>query len=105
MTIIDAIEKSLKKGRGNEQAAAAQLAALLVVQLGSTEFVDEVCQCLIPTLLSIVGDGSMACTARAKVNTPVTLFINIRTSCGNEIVFLVCFIPVLLGFELTRVYR
>lgn len=68
MTINDAIEKSLKKGRGNEQAVVAQLAVLLVVQLGSTEFVDEICQCLIPTLLSIVADNSMTCAARAKVH-------------------------------------
>ena len=68
LTLNDAIEKSLKKGRGNEQAAAAQLAVLLVIQLGPGDFVDEICQCLVPTLLSILGDTSMACAARAKVN-------------------------------------
>lgn len=68
MTIIDAIERSLKKGRGSEQAIAAQLAALLCVQLGSTNVIDEICQNLIPLLLLIVSDGSMSCIVRAKVN-------------------------------------
>lgn len=66
MTINDAIERSLKKGKGTEQAAAAQLAVLLGVQLGSTSFVDEICQSLIPSLSLIVGDESMSYTARAK---------------------------------------
>lgn len=68
MTINDAIERSLKKGRGAEQAAAAQLAALFGVQLGSTNVVDEICQSLIPSLMLIVSDGSMSYVARAKVS-------------------------------------
>ncbi len=63
----DAIEKSLKKGRGSEQAAAAQLAALLCLQLGSTNVIDEICQSLIPSLYLIVSDNSMSYLSRAKV--------------------------------------
>lgn len=68
LTITDAIERSLKKGRGTEQAAAAQLAALLCLQLGSTNLVDDICQSLIPTLLLIIGDDSMSAVVRAKVS-------------------------------------
>lgn len=66
LTITEAIERSLRKGRGSEQAAAAQLAALLCLQLGSTNLVDDICQTLIPTLLLIIGDDSMSSAVRAK---------------------------------------
>lgn len=67
LTISDAIERSLKKGRIDERAAAAQLAALLCLQLGSTDSVDEICKCLIPSLLLIVNDRSTSPVVRAKV--------------------------------------
>lgn len=83
MTINDAIERSLKKGKGTEQAAAAQLAVLLGVQLGSTSFVDEICQSLIPSLSLIVGDESMSYTARAKVKNCFYIF---SFSCSDVII-------------------
>lgn len=67
LTICDAIERSLKKGRIDERAAAAQLAALLCLQLGSTDSVDEICKCLIPSLLLIVNDHSTSPVVRTKV--------------------------------------
>lgn len=66
LTLCDAIERSLKKGRFDERAAAAQLAALLCLQLGSTDSVDEICKCLIPSLLLIVNDHSTSPVVRAK---------------------------------------
>ncbi|XP_075230443.1 interferon-related developmental regulator 1 isoform X1 [Lycorma delicatula] len=66
LTLCDGIERCLKKGRGAEQASAAQLAPLLCVQLGSCEMTDQICQDLIPLLLFITNDNSMSPLARAK---------------------------------------
>ncbi|KAI5722576.1 hypothetical protein M8J76_010526 [Diaphorina citri] len=65
-TISDAIERSLKKGRGEEQTCAAQLATSLCVQLGSGEYTDCLCQELNPLLSFIVNDTSMSYKTRAK---------------------------------------
>ncbi|XP_073977899.1 interferon-related developmental regulator 1 isoform X2 [Rhodnius prolixus] len=66
LTLTDGIERCLKKGRGLEQAAAAQLATLLCVQLGSGDMTDEVCRDLSPLLTFIVNDHSMSLPARSK---------------------------------------
>jgi hypothetical protein len=65
-TLTDGIERCLKKGRGAEQAAAAQLATLLCVQLGSGDMTDEVCRNISPHLTFIANDTSMPVTARSK---------------------------------------
>lgn len=67
MTICDCVEKSLKKGRGTEQAAAAQLPPLLCVQLGAGDASEEICKALKPILSVIAHDNSVLPTARAKV--------------------------------------
>lgn len=67
MTITDGIERSLKKGRGSEQAAAAQLAPLLCVQLGAGDEAEEVCKLLAPVLSLVSHDTSATYQARAKV--------------------------------------
>lgn len=66
MTVCDGVERGLKKGRGAEQAAAAQLASLLCVQLGAGDSSEEVCKSLKPILLVIANDNSMQPTVRAK---------------------------------------
>ena len=67
VTITDGIERSLKKGRGSEQAAAAQLAPLLCVQLGAGDEAEEVCKLLTPVLSVVAHDTSASYQARAKV--------------------------------------
>ncbi|KAL1117869.1 hypothetical protein AAG570_004182, partial [Ranatra chinensis] len=66
LTITDGIERCLKRGRGMEQAAAAQLATLLCVQLGSGDMTDQVCRDVSPLLTFIVNDNSMSVVARSK---------------------------------------
>lgn len=68
MTVCDSIERSLRKGKSAEQGAAADLAALLCVQLGAGTVVDEVSRVLRPTLSYVANDNSFAATARAKVS-------------------------------------
>ncbi|XP_014244492.1 interferon-related developmental regulator 1 [Cimex lectularius] len=66
LTLTDSIERCLKKGKGLEQAAAAQLATLLCVQLGSGDMTDDVCKAISPLLTFIVNDHSMSVPARSK---------------------------------------
>lgn len=64
---MDAIERSFRKGRSEEQAAAAILAPLLCVQLGVGDASEKVCQDLKPLLLTIANNKSVSFDARAKV--------------------------------------
>ncbi|XP_066992711.1 interferon-related developmental regulator 2 isoform X2 [Anabrus simplex] len=65
-TLTDGIERSLKKGRGSEQAAAAQLAPLLCVQLGAGDCAEEVYHKLAPVLSAVAVDTAATPQARAK---------------------------------------
>ena len=67
LTICDGIERSLKKGRGLEQGNAAQLAAVLCVQLGAGDMTDQVCHDLKPLLTFLATDTSVCPITRGKV--------------------------------------
>ncbi|CAD7086247.1 unnamed protein product [Hermetia illucens] len=63
ITLIDAIEKSIRRGKGAEQACGAKLAPLLVLQLGADEtFTKSLNQFLQTT----IQDKSVTFDARAK---------------------------------------
>ncbi|XP_034241986.1 interferon-related developmental regulator 2 [Thrips palmi] len=66
LTISDGIERCLKKGRGAEQAAAAQLAPLMCVQLGLNDYSEELCRELAPVLMLVARDPSVSPSARSK---------------------------------------
>ncbi|XP_011881250.1 PREDICTED: interferon-related developmental regulator 2 [Vollenhovia emeryi] len=66
MTIADAVERGLKKGRGDEQSAAARLSTLLCVQLGAFESAEMVCRDLKSTLIFIANDNTAPVHARAE---------------------------------------
>lgn len=63
VTIMDIIEKSLKRGKGQEQALAAKMAALLLIQLQGD---DDVVKSLAPLLQHTAVDKSATADARAK---------------------------------------
>lgn len=65
ITIMDLIEKSIKRGKGVEQAEAARLASLLIIQVGSNE---EIIKTLSPVLRLVALDPSVSFDARAKVS-------------------------------------
>ncbi|XP_018321148.1 interferon-related developmental regulator 1 [Agrilus planipennis] len=73
LTISDCIERGLRKGRGAEQAAAAQLAPLLCVQLGLREASEEITRNLKPVLSTIANDKTVAAPARSKCCTALGL--------------------------------
>ncbi|EFN65230.1 Interferon-related developmental regulator 1 [Camponotus floridanus] len=66
ITITDAVERSLKKGRGDEQSTAARLSTLLCVQLGAFESAEMVCRDLKSTLTFIANDNTAPVHARAE---------------------------------------
>lgn len=67
MTISDSIERALRKGGDNEKAAAANLASLLCIQLGSLDIVEDSWQELLSTLMFVANDESVPLLAREKV--------------------------------------
>ncbi|KAJ8249789.1 hypothetical protein COCON_G00230050 [Conger conger] len=69
MTMTDSIERCLKKGKGEEQAAAASLACLLCLQLGSGIESEEVFKTLKPVFKSILNDGTANIQARQACAT------------------------------------
>ncbi|TSK13230.1 Interferon-related developmental regulator 1 [Bagarius yarrelli] len=73
MTITDSIERCLKKGKGEEQSAAASLACLLCIQLGSGIESEEVFKTLKPIFKTILTDGSANILARQACATSLGL--------------------------------
>lgn len=63
-TLCDCIERSLKKGGAEEKCAAAELATVLCVQLGTDPISENICRSLKPTLLTIAADKSAAPNVR-----------------------------------------
>uniref|UniRef100_K7FZ32 Interferon-related developmental regulator 1 n=1 Tax=Pelodiscus sinensis TaxID=13735 RepID=K7FZ32_PELSI len=69
MTLTDSIERCIKKGKSDEQSAAAGLACLLCVQLGSGIESEEVLKTLGPVLKKIICDGTASIQARQACAT------------------------------------
>lgn len=65
MTLGDSIERCLKKGKGDEQSAAAMCSILLLMQLGTGDDGEEALRSLYPVLKVIMLDNSAPYAARA----------------------------------------
>jgi hypothetical protein len=68
VTIGDAIEKGLKKGRAEEQSSAARLSTLLCVQLGMYDSAEDVGRDLKSSLTFIANDLTASIAGRAEVS-------------------------------------
>ncbi|XP_019579343.2 interferon-related developmental regulator 2 isoform X3 [Rhinolophus sinicus] len=64
LTLADALEKCLKKGKGEEQALAAAVVGLLCVQLGPGPQGEELFHSLQPLLVSVLSDSTASPAAR-----------------------------------------
>uniref|UniRef100_A0A674CKK2 Interferon-related developmental regulator 2 n=1 Tax=Salmo trutta TaxID=8032 RepID=A0A674CKK2_SALTR len=64
LTVSDCLERSLRKGGGEEQAAAATVCAQLCVQLGGGDEGEEGFKILRPVLSAIMIDGCASVSAR-----------------------------------------
>ena len=63
----DVVERSLKRGKGEEQILGANLAALLCTHLGCADESDTVFQSLQPFLHVLLTDPAAAPAVRAQV--------------------------------------
>ncbi|XP_058932817.1 interferon-related developmental regulator 2 isoform X1 [Kogia breviceps] len=79
LTLADALEKCLKKGKGEEQALAAAVLGLLCVQLGPGPKGEELFHSLQPLLVSVLSDSTASPAARLHVSVPcpVTPFLHL----------------------------
>lgn len=77
ITMMDIVEKSLRRGKGVEQEWAARLAPLLLIQLGGDE---EIATTLAAILLATVQNRAISCSVRAWSCTALALinFLNIE---------------------------
>ncbi|XP_027378487.1 interferon-related developmental regulator 2 isoform X7 [Bos indicus x Bos taurus] len=64
LTLADALEKCLKKGKGEEQALAAAVLGLLCVQMGPGPKGEEFFHSLQPLLVSVLSDSTASLAAR-----------------------------------------
>ncbi|XP_066500936.1 interferon-related developmental regulator 2 isoform X2 [Hoplias malabaricus] len=80
LTISDCLERSLKKGGGDEQAAAATLFALFCVQLGGGVEAGECFQMLRPILSSIMSDSCASLPARQSCARALSLCCYVSAS-------------------------
>ncbi|KAM9074265.1 interferon-related developmental regulator 2 isoform 2-T2 [Megaptera novaeangliae] len=79
LTVADALEKCLKKGKGEEQALAAAVLGLLCVQLGPGPKGEELFHSLQPLLVSVLSDSTASPAVRLHVSVPcpVTPFLHL----------------------------
>ncbi|OQR75555.1 interferon-related developmental regulator 1-like [Tropilaelaps mercedesae] len=66
-TMADVVEKCLKKGKADEQAAAATLAAILVLQYGPEPEGSEIYESLSKIFGTMLADAATAVTVREKI--------------------------------------
>ena len=78
ITISDALVRCLKKGKGDEQALAAQCCSILCIQLGADA--DEIMSDMKPVLLTVLADNSTAIKARGEVSLLENSALLIRKS-------------------------
>ncbi|NXA33487.1 IFRD2 regulator, partial [Eudromia elegans] len=69
LTLTDALEKCLKKGKGEEQALAGTVLTLLCLQMGSGPQGEEVFRSAKPLLISILVDSAASPVARQSCAT------------------------------------
>ncbi|XP_036897014.1 interferon-related developmental regulator 1 isoform X2 [Sturnira hondurensis] len=85
MTLTDSIERCLRKGKSDEQRAAAALASTLCVQLGPGIESEEVLKTLGPILKKIICDGTASVQARQTCATCLGVCCFIATDDITEL--------------------
>uniref|UniRef100_U5EVZ4 Putative interferon-related developmental regulator n=1 Tax=Corethrella appendiculata TaxID=1370023 RepID=U5EVZ4_9DIPT len=88
ITIIDGIEKSIRRGKGSEQSWAARLIPLLIIQLDGVDELNEILKTLKQVLLATGQDNSAQFDARAKCCTALGLLYFLSADDINEILVL-----------------
>uniref|UniRef100_A0A8C5N291 Interferon related developmental regulator 2 n=1 Tax=Leptobrachium leishanense TaxID=445787 RepID=A0A8C5N291_9ANUR len=90
VTLMDALERCLKKGKEEEQSLAASVLSLLCIQLGSGPEGEEVFHCLKPILISILTDSSTGSSARQSCATSLGLCCYIAAADAEDLISSLC---------------
>uniref|UniRef100_A0A8C8VIP7 Interferon related developmental regulator 2 n=1 Tax=Pelusios castaneus TaxID=367368 RepID=A0A8C8VIP7_9SAUR len=86
LTLMDSLEKCLKKGKGEEQSLAANVLTLLCLQMGSGPEGEEVFHSLKPLLISILTDSSASPVARQSCATALGVCCYIAAADMEDLV-------------------
>ncbi|KAM6925426.1 interferon-related developmental regulator 2 isoform 1-T1 [Xenentodon cancila] len=84
LTVSDCLERSLKKGSGEEQAAAATVFTLLCIQLGGGDEAEEGFKMLCPILITILIDNSASLAARQSCASALGMCCYVSTADEGE---------------------
>ncbi|KAM5313750.1 interferon-related developmental regulator 2 isoform 2-T2 [Glossophaga mutica] len=87
LTLADALEKCLKKGKGEEQALAAAVLGLLCVQLGPGPKGEELFHGLQPLLVSVLGDSTASPATRLHCASALGLGCYVAAADVQDILF------------------
>ncbi|CAJ0963033.1 unnamed protein product [Ranitomeya imitator] len=90
VTLTDALERCLKKGKDEEQSLAASVLSLLVVQLGSGSEGEDVFHSLRPLLVTILTDSSAGVAARQGCASALGLCCFIAAADVEDLVSCLC---------------
>ncbi|KAI1294948.1 Interferon-related developmental regulator 1 [Halotydeus destructor] len=85
VTITDVLERCLKRGKGEEQGAAAILAAVICTTLGSTDETDALLNEFESVLITTMNDPTASPTARAKCATALGLCCFVAANGSEKI--------------------
>ncbi|XP_054707038.1 interferon-related developmental regulator 2-like [Uloborus diversus] len=85
LTMCDVAERSLKRGKGEEQVLGALIAALICVQLGSNEESEMAFQSLQPILLALLSDPTVSSQVRSQCASTLGLCCFVSCS-GAEVI-------------------
>ncbi|XP_068454423.1 interferon-related developmental regulator 2 isoform X1 [Clinocottus analis] len=86
LTISDCLERSLKKGSAEEQAAAATVFTLLCIQLGGGDEAEEGFKMLCPILTAILIDNTASIVARQSCARSLGMCCYVSTSEGEDMI-------------------
>lgn len=94
ITLLDIIEKSLRRGRGDEQEWAARLAPLLIIQLGEEENISStLCQ----DLHTLLQNQTCSNSVRAWCCTALAMLYFLNSDVGDIVVLMQQFEQIFAG--------
>lgn len=85
ITVMDAIERNLKRGKGEEQGSAALLAAIVCVTLGLSDEADILFKDIEAQMIVTANDASVSANTRGKCATALSLCCFVAEDGGDNI--------------------
>ncbi|XP_059078298.1 interferon-related developmental regulator 1-like isoform X2 [Tigriopus californicus] len=84
VTLTDIVDKAVKKGKADEKVAAANLAVMICVELGTSTVAEEVFKDLKPLFTTQILDNSVSSKARAALASALGAICFLSSSDLNE---------------------